>query len=335
MRAAVTAEGGFEVVDVDDPRPAPGELLLRVAANGICGSDVSTAPLLPPGIIMGHEFAGEVIGHGNGADHDQWPAGTPVAVMPVAGCGHCRACAVGDIARCASAQTLGLGLGAGALAEFVCVPAGSCVRLDTLVPAGAEVDLVGAAITEPLAVGLHAVSAARVAPGDRVLVIGAGPVGLAVLHWLSRSTASTVVCSDKAAPRRTAAADNGATTSLDPADVPSGAFDVVIECAGKPGVIAAAIDAAAPLGTVVVAGVCLSADSFLPVAGVVKELTLRFVSYYTRAEFEAAARAVVTGSVASDAFVSERAGLDSVGRVIAELGSPGDQRKVLIVPGRG
>lgn len=52
MRAAVTAEGGFEVVDVDDPRPAPGELLLRVAANGICGSDVSTAPLLPPGIIM-------------------------------------------------------------------------------------------------------------------------------------------------------------------------------------------------------------------------------------------------------------------------------------------
>ena len=151
---------------------------------------------------------------------------------------------------------------------------------------------------------------------------------------MSRSTASTVVCSDKAAPRRTAAADNGATTSLDPADVPSAAFDV-IECAGKPGGIAAAIDAAAPLGPVVVAGVCLSADSFLPVAGVVKELTLRFVSYYTRAEFEAAARAVVTGSVASDAFVSERAGLDSVGRVITELGSPGDQRKVLIVPGHG
>jgi len=331
MRAAVTTSDGFEMIDVPDPVPGPLDVVVRVAANGICGSDLSTAPLLPPGVIMGHEFAGEVIATGSDVDAAAWPAGTPVAAMPVTGCGRCRACVTGDIARCADAQTMGLGLRPGAMAELVAVPADSCVRLEGF---SADVDLVNAAIAEPLAVGLHAVQATPIAPDARVLVMGAGPVGLAVLHWLSRSPAGVIACSDKAPARLSAAHDNGATDTYDPADVPSSSFDVVIECVGKPGVIGSAMDAAAPRGTVVVAGVCLSEDPLMPVLGVVKELTLRFVSYYTRDEFAASARAVVTGAVRVADFVSDRVGLDEVGRVMADLRSPSDQRKVLVVPGR-
>jgi threonine dehydrogenase-like Zn-dependent dehydrogenase len=333
VRAAVTAAGSFAIADVAEPSPGPGELVLAVAATGICGSDLSTAPFLSDGTIMGHEFAGVVVAAGSDVEAD-WPVGSPVASMPVVGCTRCRACVTGDIAHCPDAEALGLGLASGALAEYVRVSAASSVRLD-LLAGRAPVVVEDAALAEPLAVGLHAVTRAQVAPDDRVLVLGAGPVGLAVLHWLSRLPTGRIVCSDPAEGRRAAALEVGAHVAVAPDEISGvrgGGFDVVVECVGKPGMVAAAMDASGVHGTVVIAGVCMSEDTFLPVAGVVKETTMHFVSYYTKAEFVAAARAVVTGTVDSSLFVTERVGLDDVGRVFDQLRAPNDQRKVLITP---
>ncbi|GAC83049.1 putative zinc-containing alcohol dehydrogenase [Gordonia paraffinivorans NBRC 108238] len=338
MRAAVTTgragADAFEVTELPDPTPGPGDLVLRVAANGICGSDLSTAPFLPPGVVMGHEFAGEVVAigprSGPGGDTD-FRVGDLVASMPVRGCHRCRACLAGDIARCPSAQTLGLGVLPGALAEFVVVGAAESVRVE-------GVDPVEGALVEPLAVGLHAVTRAAIAPDDRVLVLGAGPVGTAALHWLSRGVAGEVICSDPSPGRRAAALDAGASAVCVPEEVPGhvrDGFDVVIECVGKPGMVASALDAVATHGRIVVAGVCLSEDRFMPVAGVVKEVSIHFVSYYTRAEFATAAAELSSGAVGSSTLVSAIVGLDAVGRVFTELSEPNDHRKVLVAPAVG
>ncbi|WP_439029862.1 alcohol dehydrogenase catalytic domain-containing protein [Gordonia terrae] len=330
MRAAVTGASGFVVAEVPDPAPGPGELVLRVAANGICGSDLSMAPFLPAGTIMGHEFAGEVVAVGpeDPAVEHSFRPGDTAAAMPVIGCHRCRACLTGDIARCSSARTLGLGVLPGALAEFVVVGAHESVRLD-------DVDTADGALVEPLAVGLHAVTRAAVRPADRALVLGAGPVGLAVLHWLSRGVATEVVCSDPSPGRRAAALDLGASSVCTPDDLAGEVgpgFDVVFECVGKPGMIAAALDAVASAGRIVVAGVCLGDDTFMPVAGVVKETTMHFVSYYTRDEFVTAAAELRKGSIRSSALVSEIVGFGDADRVFAELSAPNDHRKVLISP---
>ncbi len=346
MRAAVTAPGesgpgefgpgqfgpgGFVVEHRPDPTPGPGELVLRVAANGICGSDLSTAPLLPAGTIMGHEFAGEVVGIGP-ADPDvphAFRVGDAVAAMPVIGCHRCRACLTGDVARCPSARTLGLGVLPGGLAEFAVVGAAESVLLD-------DIDPVDGALVEPLAVGLHAVTRASVRPGDRVLVLGAGPVGLAALHWVSRGVATELVCSDPSPGRRAAALDLGASAVCAPDELPAqveSGFDVVVECVGKPGMIASALDVVATHGTVVIAGVCLSPDTFMPVAGVVKEITMHFVSYYTKREFDTAAAELNKGAIGSSTLVSGIVGLDETDRVVRELSAPNDHRKVLIAPG--
>ncbi|GAC67821.1 alcohol dehydrogenase catalytic domain-containing protein [Gordonia soli] len=332
MRAAVLSGGTFVVDDVPDPTPGPGELILRVSANGICGSDLSTYSFLPDGTIMGHEFAGEVVAVDPSARGD-WPIGVPVAAMPVIGCRACPSCAVGDQARCPAARTIGLGVLPGALAEYVRVGIAESVRLDTLA-GDVEVDLDAAALVEPLAVGLHALRRASPAPGDRVLVLGAGPVGLAVIAWAAQQPVSAATCADPVSGRRDAALRMGATEVLHPEEVRPDSFDIVVDCVGKPGIIATAIQASAPRGTVVVAGVCMAADTFMPVAGVVKEISMHFVSYYSRDEFVAAARLVATGRLDHRRFVSARVPLEQVASLFAELARPNDHRKVLVTPRR-
>ncbi|GAB92679.1 alcohol dehydrogenase catalytic domain-containing protein [Gordonia rhizosphera] len=335
MLAVVTKGGGFEVAEIETPEPAPGELLVEVAANGICGSDLSIHAMLPDGTVMGHEFSGTVAAVGDGVTESDWPIGSPVTSMPVIGCGRCAFCASGDIARCVSAQPLGLGVLPGGLAQYVRVGAAESVRLDTL-PGTAGLDVADAALTEPLAVGLHAVTRAGIRPGDRVLVIGAGPVGLAVTLWAARLPVREVVCADLVSSRRAVALDVGATDVLDPTVAPGSmsGFDVVVECVGKPGLLDQAVAAAVPHGRVVIAGVCMEQDPFMPVAGVVKEITMHFVSYYTLDEFRAAAQALATGVIRPDVLVGRRVGFDDVATAFADLHNAGQDRKILVSPSR-
>jgi (R,R)-butanediol dehydrogenase/meso-butanediol dehydrogenase/diacetyl reductase len=325
MQAAARSEsGGFEVVKLDDPTPGPGELVLRVQACGICGSDLKSYKHFPAGSVLGHEFCGEVVAVGS--DVEQWRTGQSAASLPLRSCGRCRWCLDGEPAHCERVDLLGLGVYPGAFAEYVRVAAA------TTVPLGKDLGGYGA-LVEPLAVGLHTVVAADLRPEERVLIIGGGNVGAAVSTWARRLGAGEIVISDSSSARRDGATDFGATASHDPGDgPPEGSFDVVFECVGLPGLVQDAIDAAAVHGRVVVAGVCLVHDQIRHVPAVMKEVQVRYAVYYRSEEFAAAAALLESGTLDPTDFVTRTVTLDAVGQAFDDLQSGSGDRKVLVDP---
>jgi (R,R)-butanediol dehydrogenase / meso-butanediol dehydrogenase / diacetyl reductase len=327
MRAAVLNEDHqLQVADVADPTPGTGELVLQVTACGICGSDLKLRPSMPAGLVMGHEFCGEVVA--TGADTDPaWRVGRHVTALPIFGCGQCLACLAGEPAHCEQADLVGVGGSPGGFAEYVRVHQRETVALPD------DLDPSLGALVEPLAVGLHAVERARIRSGDRVLVVGAGPVGLSVITWVARSGASELVVSDPSAVRREAAAQFGATRTIDPAAEPiETRYDVVIECVGLPGLTDVCVRAANRHGHVVIAGVCTKPDPYVPLMAVMKELTMDFVVYYTRREFFSVSDALAHDAIDASAFVTKRVGLEGADDAFTELIEAKDQRKILVLP---
>jgi (R,R)-butanediol dehydrogenase/meso-butanediol dehydrogenase/diacetyl reductase len=323
--AALTPSGSFEVVSVDDPSPGPGELVLRVQACGICGSDLKSYRYFPAGAVLGHEFCGEVAAIG--ADVEGWRTGQSAASLPVRSCGRCRWCAGGEPAHCERADLLGLGGPGGAFAEYVRVGAATSVALSAGTgPYGA--------LVEPLAVGLHSAASAGLRPEDRVLVLGGGNVGMAVATWARRLGAGDIVVSDPSPRRRAGAERFGATGVHDPTGgPPPGQFDVVFECAGVPGAVQTAIDSAAVHGRVVVAGVCVGPDQVAHLGAVMKEVALRYAVYYRAEEFAAAARLLESDGFDPSSFVTRTVALGAVGDAFRDLETGTDERKVLVDPG--
>jgi 2-desacetyl-2-hydroxyethyl bacteriochlorophyllide A dehydrogenase len=327
MRAAVLNDDHqLEVADIADPTPGPGELVLQVTACGICGSDLKLRPAMPAGLVMGHEFCGEIVE--TGAETDPvWRVGRHVTALPLIGCGRCLACLAGEPAHCAHADCVGVGGSPGAFAEYVRVDQRETVALPEFL------DPTLGALVEPLAVGLHAVERARIHAGDKVLVVGAGPVGLAVIAWAALSGASELVVSDPSAVRRDAAKEFGATRTVDPVAEPlERRYDVVIECVGLPGLTDACVHASVTHGHVVFAGVCTKPDPYVPIGAVMRELTMDFVVYYTRREFFSVVDALAQGAVDAEPFVTKRVGLEGADDAFTELTEAKDQRKILVLP---
>jgi len=327
MRAAVlNQDHELEVAEVPDPSPGTGELVLQVAACGICGSDLKLRPSMPAGLVMGHEFCGEIVAVGADAD-PAWRIGRHVTALPLIGCGHCLACLAGEPAHCQTGDMVGVGGSPGGFAEYVRVHQRETVGL----PPSLEPAL--GALVEPLAVGLHAVERASIHAGDRVLVVGAGPVGLSVIAWAARSGAAELVVSDPSTVRRAAAEQFGATRVIDPETEPlETRYDVVIECVGLPGMTDTCARAAALHGHVVIVGVCTKPDPYVPIVAVMKELTMDFVVYYTRREFFSVVDALAQDAIDPAAFVTKRVGLDGTNAAFTELTEAKDQRKILVVP---
>jgi (R,R)-butanediol dehydrogenase / meso-butanediol dehydrogenase / diacetyl reductase len=325
MRAsALTEAGGFEVVQLDDPSPGPGELVLRVEACGICGSDLKSYKRFPASAVLGHEFCGEVVALGHGVEG--WRIGQFAASLPLRSCGRCRWCFDGEPGHCEKIDPLGLGGSQGAFAEYVRVAAATSVSVRK------ELGAYGA-LVEPLAVGLHAVAAAGLRPEDRVLVIGGGNVGAAVTTWARRFGAGEIIVSDPSPFRRESASAFGATSIHDPGGgAPEGLFDVVFECVGMPGLVQKAFDAATVHGRVVVAGVCLGLDQTSHIPAVMKEVQVSYAVYYRIQEFASAARLLNSGSLDPTNFVSRTVGLDAIGQAFHDLQAGSNDRKVLIDP---
>lgn len=297
MRAAIFEGAGraLALAEIATPRVSRGDLVIAVRCCGICGSDLHLADMhpdsgmkpLPPGTVMGHEFSGEVVDVG--ADVTGLRTGDRVTAMPMFGCGQCAACLTGATYRCASVRYSALGDAPGAYAEFMRVGAAETLRL----PAG--VDFVRGAMVEPLAVGLHAVHAARLVPGESVLVLGAGPVGLAVTLWSRYFGAREVVVVDKVPARLALAEKLGASLTLDPAReevlpalrrLGERRPAVVMECIGVPGTQQLAMDHAPVGGRIVVVGVCMAPDVLRPIRAITRELQVNYVYMYRRQEFE-------------------------------------------------
>lgn len=325
MRALTLTEGRrLEVRDVPDPEAAPGQVVVRVAACGICGSDLHMveAGLLEPGTILGHEASGTIAEVGDGVEHVR--AGDPVAIYPFEPCGSCDACASGATARCriALGTTIGLGLRPGGFAERVTVSASMLRPLPTALP----VEL--GALAEPLAVALHGLRRSRIGHGVTVGVVGCGPIGLCAILAAKAMGAGRVWASDPNAFR----ADLALRAGADEAGATVREADVVVECAGARGTLDTAVGAARGGGQVVLLAVNVKGDEVYPFSWVVKEVDVVPGFGYTRDEYDEAARLIASGSVDVAPIVTRRVGLDDADEAFFALLGGAPEGKVLVVP---
>jgi (R,R)-butanediol dehydrogenase / meso-butanediol dehydrogenase / diacetyl reductase len=324
MKAAVSGTGGsFELRELPDPVPEEGELLLRVSACGLCGSDLKARGVFPDGTVMGHEFGGEVVGMGPSTE--SWRVGARAAVLPVAFCGSCHWCLAGDVIHCASAVLIGLGGRPGGFAELASVPAASAFAVpDRIEPRHA-------ALVEPYAVGLHCLRTAAVRPGEAVLVIGAGTVGLTTTTWARVQGAGRITVVDPLTVRSAHAVGFGATDTLAASgDATPGAYDVAIECVGKPGLLDACISAVRPRGRIVVAGTCIEPDPFMSVAALMKEVSIHFAVYYAPEEFRTVVESFASGRIDPDRLVGATLSLDALDEGFDALAAGSTLGKILI-----
>jgi (R,R)-butanediol dehydrogenase/meso-butanediol dehydrogenase/diacetyl reductase len=326
MRAAVTAgEEGFELADLADPTPGPGDLVVRVTACGVCGSDIKARPFMEPGTVMGHELGGEVVAVGAEARSDGWSEGPTVAVLPVVSCGTCAWCVAGDVAHCPSVRFIGMGPDGGGFAELAVVPARHAFALPSELPA------LDAALVEPFAVGYHGASAAEVRSGDHVLVVGAGGVGLTTTAWARTLGAERVTVADPDPSRREAAVAMGATDTLDSlAAAEPGSYHALIECVGKPELIEGCAAAARARGRIVISGACEQPFTVEPIGGLLNELTYRFSVAYRPGDFVAVIDAFATGAIDPAAVLGPTVGLDHLADAFEMVRTASVEGRVLV-----
>lgn len=339
MRAAVFKELGKPMVveTIETPKAGDHELILKVKNCGICGSDLhmteshSVMPL-QGGNVMGHEFSGEVAEVG-AALKGKFREGDRIAAFPYIKCGVCEGCRTGNPnAICLNGKGIGLGQSHGAYAEYVKVGGWGAHKLPD------AVSFEEGALVEPLAVGLHAVDMAKMDRNATVLVIGAGPVGIATMLWAKFLGAKHVLVSERAKVRQDMALKFGATDILDPNQplapqvqkIAGKGPDIIFECVGAPGLLNAMMGEAPRGGKIVVAGVCQQMDSILPLAGIGKELTIQFVLGYRDQDFDYVIEMIAKDRVDVAHMITDKINLDQLPAAFEALRTPTTQCKVMV-----
>jgi len=331
------------VEDVPEPVPGPGDALIAVKACGICGSDLHalhyadelvaiTREMGVPiafdparDFIMGHEFTGEVLELGPMTDGSPVQPGDLVTSLPIA----LTPTGMEPVGAYSNIYN-------GAYADRMRLTAGMCMRI----PNG--LDHRRAALTEPMAVGRHAVARSAITTAESAVVLGAGPVGLAVVAELRRSGIETIVVSDFSPRRRAVALAMGATVAVDPAvEDPMAAWTtadgrrvpVVFDAIGVPGTLEAVIKAAPPMGRVCVVGSCMQSDSVRPLVAQAKQLTIIFSFAYDPFEFGDTLRAIAEGEIDVAPMITGTCGVEGVPAAFDALGNPEEHVKILVEPG--
>jgi threonine dehydrogenase-like Zn-dependent dehydrogenase len=337
MRASVLRDGRMVYRDdVPDPVPETGQVLVAIRACGICGSDLHFAAHgdqvlemtervargssgmdvdLKHDVFMGHEFSAEVLEAG--PDTDTHPAGTIVTSIPV------LLSAKGVEPIVYSNNTIG------GYAERMLLSA------PLLLPVPNGLDLKHAALTEPMAVGLHAVNKSNIAPGETALVLGCGPIGIAIIVALRARGVENIVASDFSPKRRWLAGAMGAHQTLDAAQ--GSPFDtvkaaVVFEAIGVPGIIDDVLLRARPGTRLVVAGVCMESDTFHPFFAIAKEISVQFSLAYGPEEFAESLRSLAEGEIDVSPLITGEVGLDGVATAFDNLADPEGHCKILVTP---
>ncbi len=322
MKALVLTEyNKFEYIDWEDPTPGEDEVLIRVAACSICGSDVhgmdgSSGRRVPP-IIMGHEASGVI--ESCGAKVSGWKIGDRVTFDSTVYCGRCFYCRRGEINLCDNRMVLGVSPGEyrrhGAFAELVSVPAHILYRL----PEG--MDFVQAAMAEPVAIAVHAVERTPVALNDTAVVVGAGMIGLLVIQALKAAGCGTVIAVDLEKDRLTVAEELGADATITAGgrDAESIAGDVTamtggrgadlsFEVVGATPTLATAIAVVRKGGSVTLVGNLAPETRFAHQAAVTRELTL-YGSCGSMGEYPACLEMIADGRIRVDPIISATAPL--------------------------
>lgn len=330
----------FEIKDIDEPKSTNGSVVIDVKRCGICGSDIHYwVEGEPRGLVMGHEYCGKVVDPGSRVD---LKVGDRVTALPISPCGHCRACVSGNPQYCPETWTYATGLSLtnpGALASKM------AIRPDMVIKVPDEISDEEVAMVEPTAVGLHAVHLADIKVGDKVLVIGAGIIGLISGVLARMEGASYVAFSEANNARGEKAVRLGvADCCYDAKDTnmvskmkedTDGGFDVVIECCGNSPAVSSAIMAVRPGGTVILVGVSLGTVTVPTVVAVMSELTLKGSIAYTKEEFETCINLMATKRLDTKIFIDGIVGLDGVQAAYEKLTSGVDDAvKILVDPNR-
>lgn len=288
----------------------PNEVRVAVHSVGVCGSDVhgyaGVNDRRQPGMVMGHEAVGLV--SELGAEVEGLAPELPVAINPLISCGVCSFCRSGDDNLCESRRIYGCVPGLpGAYAESIVVPAAS------LVPFEGDAPLEWGALVEPLAVGAHAARVARITPGEEVLVVGGGPIGLAAALAARWRGASRVVVSEPQAARRGIAERLGFET-IDPTkeEQPRSAFPLAFECVGHSATLASALAAVPPRGRVIFVGLAEETIDLPATPLMVGERTITGSSAYARSDFRDTAIWTARRSVDLSPLIELRVGLDEL-----------------------
>ena len=316
------------------PEPAPGEVLVRVQACGICGTDLRIASgahrAYPDGTVRvpGHEIAGVVEAVGDGA---VLSAGDRVFVAPNVGCGTCDQCSAGRINLCRTPQALGITRD-GALATHLLAGA-DVVAQGNLLPVPDGADPAAVAIVEPLACVLRGQRPCRIGEADRVLIVGAGPIGL--LHLLAARSRGPreIVVSEPTEARREQAAERGADRVVEPDEL-EGDFDAVIVAAPAGAAQAAALELAAPGGRVnFFAGLPRDGSRVELDTNLIhyKELVVTGTTACTTEDCREALELVLAGRVDTGGLVTARRPLAEARDAFAAARS-GEQLKVVVEP---
>jgi threonine dehydrogenase-like Zn-dependent dehydrogenase len=347
MRAAAMKNWELRVDDVEDPVPGAGQVLTRVLACGICGSDLHmlrfgremrelmqqiqaddpadsvSVNLFEPehDCVMGHEFCCEVVELGSGVTNLE--TGDRVVSLPGA-IDESGAHAVGYSNRYPGGY-------------------GELVVLNELIaiPVSADVPSSIAALTEPMAVGMHAVNKSGIVPGDAAIVLGLGPVGLACVAELKRRGIGPVIGADFSAKRRGLAEHFGCDEVVDPnSETAIAAWRrvdgikplVVFEAVGMPGMIDQAMKMAPKDSRILVVGVCMPQDHLLPMVGNTRELSIQFVFGYTPEEFVETHQVITAGGWDLAPMITGTVTIDGVPQAFADLGNPDEHAKILVQP---
>jgi 2-desacetyl-2-hydroxyethyl bacteriochlorophyllide A dehydrogenase len=349
MKAVVCkAQNRLAVEDVPKPNAGVGQVVLRVRACGICGSDLHALEygfpesggigtryaLSSVGNVMGHEFCGEVAEVGAGVD--AFKPGDRVTSLPFLNCGECAACRAGNVTECRVFRVIGSAETPGAYAEYVRCAASNLLRLP------AQINFRQGALIEPLSVALGGVRRGRINADTPCLVMGAGPIGLGLVMWLLARGIKAVAVSEPSATRAELARKVGASNVVDPrAQNPAEAVArmagsgpaVVFECVGAKGTLAQATNLVAVGGQVVVIGYCMVPDEINPYECINKSLTIDFSAGYTRADFETTIDALAKGAIKAEPMITDVVSLDQVPAMFERLHRPNGPAKVMIEVG--
>jgi len=317
------------------PVPGPGEVLVAVRAVGVCGSDVHYYShgrighyVVDRPLVLGHEASGVVVATGDGAGRHE--AGQRVAIEPGVPCGRCRPCRSGAYNLCPDVRFLATPPVDGAFAEYLVVPE----DFAHAVPDSLSDD--AAALLEPLSVAIWATRKAGTGVGDRVLVTGAGPVGLLVAQVVRAAGATEVVLSDVVPERLAAAPRFGATRTVDARETSPVAVveaDVLVECSGVAGATADGITALRPGGTAVLVGMGAERETLLPTQVVQnREITLTGTFRYANT-YPTAVALATSGAVDLDGLVTGHHRLDQAEQALTAAGRDPSVLKPVVLPG--
>ncbi len=340
MAAAVYRSPG--VITVEErtvPRPGPDQLVVRVHACGICGSDIHQLRDgwgFTPGAVAGHEWSGTIAAVGD--DVTGWSVGELVVGGASPRCGTCRRCLEGKPSQCENRNSMTSDHSDGAFAEYILCRAGGVLRL----PEGLSAR--HAALAEPLSVALHGITRSGVVPGDSVMVFGAGPIGALSVAALRSMGISDITVVEPHEGRRRLAAELGVTSLVDPADLEvfpswepdrmsSRAVHVVLECSGHRSAIEAGFCQVARGGILVMVGAGIDHPTFDINRMILNELTVTGSFVYDLGGFERALELLASDGFPADLLIDPGdIPLNGIGDALEALAGGRIAGKVMVVP---